>query len=163
MKLYVATGVGTATTLLSAFDKALLEAGVYNYNLIPLSSILPPGSEVIEGAYQGPSDEWGHKLYVVKAEMRSDKEGTFVGAGLGWYQLEDGRGMFVEHDAHGETHCAVELELYGKISSSLNDLCSFRFIPFKEESVKSVVRVAEVGDYPTCVLALAVYQSEGWK
>jgi arginine decarboxylase len=35
-------GVGEATTKLNAFDRALQQAGVGNYNLIRLSSILPP-------------------------------------------------------------------------------------------------------------------------
>ena len=35
MKIKVVTGVGIGRTLLSAFDTALKDAGVCNYNLIP--------------------------------------------------------------------------------------------------------------------------------
>ena len=38
----VRTGTGSGRTLLSAFDSALLAAGVANFNLIALSSVIPP-------------------------------------------------------------------------------------------------------------------------
>ena len=40
-KWCIATGVGRDQRPLVAFDKALLNAGVGNYNLVKLSSILP--------------------------------------------------------------------------------------------------------------------------
>ncbi len=47
MKIYISSGRGTGPTSLSAFDAALNEAGVANYNLIRLSSIIPPDSKII--------------------------------------------------------------------------------------------------------------------
>jgi len=39
----IVKGVGTGSTFLNAFDKALIDAGVGNFNLVRVSSILPPG------------------------------------------------------------------------------------------------------------------------
>ena len=104
MNIPLVTGVGVGSTLLSAFDDALLACGVLNYNLIPLSSVIPPASTVVPvPRYTSPADEHGHRLYVVKAEMRSDQAGTQIGAGIGWYQWGDGRGVFVEHETIGAT------------------------------------------------------------
>lgn len=40
------TGVGTGSTSLNAFDSALFAAGIGDFNLVKVSSILPPGSRV---------------------------------------------------------------------------------------------------------------------
>ncbi len=164
MDISVVTGSGTGKTILSAFDAALKAAGVYNYNLIALSSIIPPGSKITKiDQYQTPDDEYGHRLYVIKAEMRSDQTGKYLAAGLGWYQLEDGRGMFVEHEIIGETKVAVESEIKLRIKNSLKDLCSFRKVKFSDKKARSAIVVTQVKGRPTSVLALAVYKAEGWK
>ena len=164
MDIKIVCGVGSGRTVLSAFDNALKDAGVYNYNLITLSSIIPPKSKVNKiRRYKTPYSEYGHKLYVVKAELRSEEVGKFIAAGIGWYQLEDGRGIFVEHEIKGETRIAVESEIDLRIKNSLRDLAKFRNIKFDESKAHSAISITQIKDNPTCVLALAVYQSEGWK
>ncbi len=164
MDIKVVCGVGTGKTTLSAFDSALKDAGVYNYNLITLSSIIPPNSKVSKARrYKTPPEEYGHKLYVVKAEIRSHEVGKFLAAGIGWYQFgKDGRGVFVEHEIIGETKVAVESEITLRIKNSLKDLCENRKIRFEEKKIKSAVSLTQITNHPTSVLALAVFQSEGW-
>lgn len=163
MKIHIVSGVGYGTTTLSAFDAALQDCGVSNYNLIPLSSIIPPGSTIsTKGDYKTDPSHFGDRLYVVKAEKRSSKIGKFIAAGIGWYQLEDGRGLFVEHEEAAETKVAVESELVTKIELSLRDLCEFRGISFKKDHLQMKISVAEVTEKPTCVLVLALYESETW-
>jgi arginine decarboxylase len=163
MQIPLVTGVGVGSTLLSAFDDALRACGVLNYNLIPLSSVIPPASAVVSlPRYTSNPDEHGHRLYVVKAEMRSDHAGRQIGAGIGWYQWGDGRGVFVEHEVIGATREAAATELDDRICHSLRDLCAARDIPFDMRRVRSQRVVTEVGDRPTCALALAIYQAEGW-
>ena len=41
LDITVRTGTGSGRTLLSAFDHALLDAGVANFNLVTLSSVIP--------------------------------------------------------------------------------------------------------------------------
>ena len=48
MKLYLAKAIGRGSTELAAFDAALVGAGVANFNLIRLSSVIPPDGEVVE-------------------------------------------------------------------------------------------------------------------
>lgn len=164
MDIFVVCGVGTGKTTLSAFDNALKSAGVYNYNLITLSSIIPPGSKVNKiRRYKTPLEEYGHKLYVVKAELRSEEVGKFIAAGIGWYQLEEGKGIFVEHEIKGETKVAVESEINLRIKNSLKDLAKFRVMKFDESKIKFAISLTQIKDSPTCVLTLAVYQSEGWE
>src|SRR5476649_734323 len=101
MTIDIAAGAGTGPTKLSAFDAALSAAGVANYNLIRLSSIVPPGSEIRthDEPIQTQFGEWGDKLYVVMAEMRVDTPNAEAWAGIGWVQdHETGKGLFVEHE-----------------------------------------------------------------
>ena len=53
MDIKVVCGVGSGKTALSAFDSALKDAGVYNYNLITLSSIIPPDSIISKKSFLG--------------------------------------------------------------------------------------------------------------
>ena len=163
MKIYVVTAVGKGLTRLSAFDRALQRMGVHNYNLILLSSIVPPQCEVIPvHKYNAPEGEYGHRLYVVKADIRSSERGQFIAAGLGWYQRKDGRGVFVEHTVLGYDKKTVVVEISRKIEDSVHDLCVFRHIHFNPKKVKKAIAVTGVEDKPACALAVAVYQAESW-
>ncbi len=167
MEIFIVKGTGSGTTLLSAFDAALQDAGVSNYNIIPLSSIIPPHSQVKKiDRYTTPIEEWGHILYVVKAEKRSNKLGHPVAAGIGWYMLEDNKGLFVEHEtegSEGESEQSVYQIIEHSIKSSLSDLCKNRQLPFDESNIQLQINTAMVKANPTCVLTLAVFQARGWR
>jgi arginine decarboxylase len=95
MNILVTHGTGSGPTEISAFDRALVDAGVANYNLLYLSSVLPPASNVIEEKPKPYAyGEWGDRLYVVMAQMRVSKANDEAWAGIGWMQDmdDDGRG-----------------------------------------------------------------------
>ncbi|MGC8567901.1 MAG: pyruvoyl-dependent arginine decarboxylase [Candidatus Micrarchaeia archaeon] len=46
-KVFFVKGSGVAKMQLLSFELALREAGIQRYNLVPVSSILPPGCEII--------------------------------------------------------------------------------------------------------------------
>jgi len=46
-RIIITHGVGEGTTVLTAFDRALLDAGIADLNLVQVSSVLPPGSTVL--------------------------------------------------------------------------------------------------------------------
>lgn len=164
MNIYVVTGVGTGHTKLSAFDSALEMMGIYNYNIIPLSSIIPPKSIVKKlKKYTTPDEEFGHKLYVIKADIRSSKKGDYIAAGLGWYQTTDGRGVFVEHEVTGKNKRTVTQNIRKKIHDSVKDLCKFRKFPYSQSRARMAIALTQVKAKPSCALVIAVYQSEGWK
>ena len=162
VEISVAAGQGYGSTPLSAFDAALRHAGVHNYNLIMLSSVIPPGAVVRVQRPCAPARDYGHRLYVVKADIRSRAAGRFIGAALGWYQLPDGRGVFVEHEEIGETKLAVESSLAAEVRRSLSDLCRARDFPLSEEQMKLEMSIAQVDGCAACALALAVYRAEQW-
>ena len=164
MNITIVSSVGHDSTLLSAFDQALITAGIHNYNLIPLSSVIPPHS-IVEKAekFEADTKHFGDRLYVVKAETRSDKKGSFLGSGIGWYQLDDGRGFFVEHRGTKNSEKEITAWLTNQIHFSLKDLVMNRGLSFDEKKINIELSTAVVISKPICVLVAAVYKSEGWK
>ncbi|WP_255150908.1 pyruvoyl-dependent arginine decarboxylase [Halorarius halobius] len=93
----VVWGAASAATAMSSYDAALAEAGVENYNLTRVSSVIPAGAtvEIAETAPDlGPA---GERLTVVQGR-RTVAPGAAerACAGLGWSVEESGRGIFYE-------------------------------------------------------------------
>lgn len=165
MKIKVVSAVGTGKTSLSAFDNALRSAGVYNYNLIILSSVIPLGAKVTRQSNVDSGEIGGvigDRLYVVKADIRSDHSGKVIAAALGWYTFANGAGIFVEHEEEGFTKKGVETELRFKIRRSVQDLCEFRGEVFDRKKMGISMAICKVDTQPACALTLAVYKSEPW-
>ena len=165
LRIAVVAGAGEGRTTLSAFDAALFQCGVHNYNLLALSSMIPPAAQVcLRDRYFPPADEHGHRLYVVKAEMRSAQPGTVIAAGLGWLQWGDGRGVFVEHELLCRVQSPAEAEaaLKSEIDASLRDLVQTRGVAHGSAQFRTHVVSKMVAERPACALVLAVYQAEGW-
>ena len=152
----VVAGTGAGSTALSAFDAALRDAGVANYNLIRLSSVVPPFTGVdTTGATELPTGGWGDRLYCVYAEQRATTPGEQAWAGIGWVQRLDGAGgLFVEHEGESEELVA------GLIESSLADLAAGR--PEEFGPVQKVLTGTTCVDVPVCALVVAAYETAPW-
>lgn len=157
MKIYVTSATGKGPTKLAAFDNALMNAGVANYNLIKLSSIIPAESEVIKVdnlADKAPG-KWGDRLYAVFTDQRIDTPNEEAWAGIGWRQdPKTGQGIFVEHDGASKT--AVE----SNIRDSLQALSQSREIDLN--GTEMTVDGLMCHGTPVCALAIAVYEAESW-
>jgi arginine decarboxylase len=158
MKIQVSTAVQEGTTQLGAFDAALYATGVSDRNLIRLSSVIPPHTqvEVLDRPIETTLGGWGDRLYVVYAEQRSSTPGEGVWAGIGWVQDEtDGKGLFVEHEG------ASEEQVRQDIQNSLKDLMKTRGVDFGQ--INMVVTGGICKDKPICAFAVAVYQASDWQ
>jgi arginine decarboxylase len=156
MQITITTGTGKGPTSLAAFDAALRDAGVANYNLIYLSSVIPTQSVIQRAKYVTPITEYGYRLYLVMARQDAQVVGEMAWAGLGWTQeQETGRGLFVE--LHGTNRSQLERDIHATLSSMIVGR-PLRYGPIELE----LVGIKCHGE-PVCALAMAVYQSEGWK
>jgi arginine decarboxylase len=158
MNIHVASGIGSGPTKLAAFDASLQMAGVANFNLIRLSSIVPPSSNIIE--HEGPVARnlgtWGDRLYVVMADHRVDTPNAEAWAGIGWVQdQKTGEGLFVEHE--GASQATVKRD----IEQSLQSLMATRGMEFGPVNMK-VTGITCV-HAPVCALVIATFQASGWK
>ena len=154
MDIIVTYGLGESETEIAAFDKALLDAGIGNYNLIFLSSVIPEGARVLVKKYEGKQKEYGYRLYVVMSKYIQTVPGKEAWAGLGWVQKEDGRGLFIEH--YGDSQEEVER----LIKKSLESMVRNRNEDF--EKIRYKIIGTKCRDKPVCALVCAVYKSSGW-
>jgi arginine decarboxylase len=97
----VVWGSAAGPTAMSAYDAALADANVHNYNLVTVSSVIPadPQVEAVGTAPDlGPA---GDRLTVVQSRqtVRPGASGPAV-AGIGWARSESGRGIFYEASGH---------------------------------------------------------------
>lgn len=156
MNIQVSDGIGIGPTELSAFDQALVHAEVANFNLIYLSSVLPPNSHVkVEEKPEKPEGGWGDRLYVVMAQKRTSIRNQEVWAGIGWIQdPKTKKGLLVEHEGHSETEVRTD------IKHSLMALAANRGMEFGP--IHMHVAGTRCLDLPVCALVVAVFESEPW-
>ncbi len=157
MVIQIASGTGKGHTKLAAFDAALHVAGVANYNLIKLSSIIPPQSKiVVKTPIATQPGEWGDRLYAVMAEMRVDTPNMEAWAGIGWvHDKKTGKGLFVEHEGANEDSVRRD------IKASLEALQGIRRVDFGDMHMEVAGRTCTHD--PVCALVIAVYQAGDWE
>ena len=165
MNIYITKGEGHGQTKMAAFDSSLKQAGVYNYNLIRLSSIIPPKSKVHIGKSRPTlRDEYGNRLYAVYADARTNKPGEWVGAIVAWVQLPDGRGIFTEHEGADKNVTKLEKRLITEATKTVEDLCDLRGFKFSARQLKHVTSFSQAKrGLAADALVVASYQSVGWK
>lgn len=143
----VVWGTASGKTAVSSYDTALAEAGVHNYNLIPVSSVIPAGTTVEQVGSAPDLGPIGNKLYVIQSRATT-KNGRAT-AGLGWTRIEDG-GVFYE--SNGEI--APE-DARSRITTGLTEARNIREWPAGSNEVK-VVCTRDSDGYATAVV-LGVY------
>ncbi|WP_254272388.1 pyruvoyl-dependent arginine decarboxylase [Haloarcula marina] len=145
----VVWGAATGPTALSSYDAALAEAGVHNYNLVTLSSVIPagPAIEIVGTAPDlGPP---GEALEVVQSAATA-APGEQAAAGIGWARTADGPGIFYEVD--GTDPEAVRAEIREGLAAG-RELREWEFVEQQvrvesvapEESFASAVVLATYG------------------
>ena len=151
----LAAGIGRGPTSLAAFDTALLDAGVANYNLICLSSVIPPGAHIVRKRWHTPAQEYGQRLYVVMSQMREDRPGHEAHAGVGWVRdKHKGHGLFVELHDHDRTR--LEHDLHATLATMQRN----RGVELGP--VHTELASARCDGEPVCALVIAVYGSTPW-
>lgn len=160
MIIQITSGTGTGPTELAAFDAALNAAGVANYNLIHLSSVIPPNAKI--DIYKGPvkdlPGQWGDRLYVVMADKRVNTPNSEAWAGIGWaYDKTTGKGMFAEHTGSSKTTVRLNIQ------QSLEAFVELRQDELGRAETDMVVTGLMCKDEPVCALAVAVYQASAWQ
>ena len=104
-KIFFTKGVGISKDQLTSFELALRDAGIAPYNLVTVSSILPPSTKIIskkEGLkYLNP----GQILFVVMARAASNEPNRLLTASIGCAIPANKKmyGYLSEHHTYGMT------------------------------------------------------------
>lgn len=106
-KYTLVAGAAEGDTPLTAFDGALMRAGIGNCNLIRVSSVLPPNCQLVERLEIRP----GMLLPTAYGAFTSAEPGRLISAAIGVGVSAESWGLIMEYDGHGgreEAERAVE-------------------------------------------------------
>lgn len=150
MKYYkISSGSGKAEQALVAFDSALIHAGISNYNLVRVSSILPPGAE--EKTEIELSE--GSLLPTAYGTITSDISGDRIASAvaIGFPSDESKVGVIMEF----EGHCSKE-QAEATVRQMTIEAMRNHGIEMKQIIVSGVDTVVEYG-CGSCISAVAMW------
>ncbi len=135
-KFALVVGKGEGKSKLTAFDAALLDAGIGNTNLLRVSSVLPPRCELREK----PELSFGMLLPVAYGTISSNQKGQRISAaiGVGIPEDPDCFGMIMEFSGT----CSAE-EAASAVEAMVREAFEMRGIRLREVLVKSIEHVVE--------------------
>jgi arginine decarboxylase len=105
-KMFFTKGVGVAKQQLMSFEMALRNAGIEKFNLVSVSSILPPGCQKVSREKGLGFLKPGEVVFVVMARNCTNEPNRLVAASIGCAVPADGEnqyGYLSEHHPFGET------------------------------------------------------------
>lgn len=159
MKIYICSGKGEAALEHNAFHKALMDAGIEQYNLIYLSSVIPHNAKIVRKKFHAKKNEYGHKLYVVMAKALAKEKGKKAVAGIGWMTNKKGMGEGIFMEYCGES---VQ-EVKEKIEKSLKEMKNLMKKEFGKINYEIKENECSEEGKISCAVVAAVYKAEGWE
>ncbi len=124
-KLFFTSGVGRHADHLVSFGMALRDAGIEHLNLVMVSSIVPPGCQIIPKVEGIPELESGEIAFVVLSRNATDEPDRLISASIGCALPRDaGRfGYLAEYHTSGknkdetlEYACDLATEMYATLA-----------------------------------------------
>ena len=103
-KVFFTKGVGIHKDKLASFEKALRDAGIEKYNLVYVSSILPPNCKIISKEDGLKSLNPGQIVFCVMARNETNEPNRLISSAIGVAVPKDTHnyGYLSEHHAFGE-------------------------------------------------------------
>lgn len=104
-KFFLTKGVGTHKERLSSFELALRDAGIARFNLVPVSSILPPSCKKVPREKGLTFLSAGEVVFCVMARNETNEPNRLISASVGCaLPAGDNRyGYLSEHHSFGQT------------------------------------------------------------
>lgn len=104
--IFFTKGVGRSKTKLGSFEASLRDAGIERFNLVSVSSILPPGCKIVSKEEGLGMLSPGQVVFCVMARSETNEPNRLVSAAIGLAVPTDKSNMYgylSEHHAYGET------------------------------------------------------------
>jgi arginine decarboxylase len=104
-RVFVTKGVGIHKDMLSSFEVALRAAGIEKFNLVYVSSILPPNCKIVSKKEGLKRLKPGQITYCIMARNQTNEPNRLVSAALGIALPKDqsNYGYVSEHHSFGQT------------------------------------------------------------
>ena len=103
--MFLTKGRGISSEKLSSFEMALRDAGIAHLNLVRVSSIYPPGCNIITRQKGLTKLRPGQVCFVVMSDCSTNEPNRLIAASVGLAVPKDGShwGYLSEHHSYGET------------------------------------------------------------
>ncbi len=103
-KLFLTKGVGVHRERLVAFEEALRHAGIAQYNIVRVSSILPPGCQILPREEGLKLLKPGQILFTVLSRHETNENHRLIASSVGLSVPKDPAycGYLSEHESFGE-------------------------------------------------------------
>ncbi|MFQ6051474.1 MAG: pyruvoyl-dependent arginine decarboxylase [Candidatus Hydrothermarchaeota archaeon] len=147
-KATLVSGSAEGATKLNALDNALIDAGIGDFNLIKVSSILPKGTVIVDL----PKIEAGTLVPCVLAKRISDTRGQKISASIVVALSENGMGVIAENSGAGIS----KGESYEKALEAARNMLMRRGLKLKE--IRHVSREHTVENIGAVVAALVFFR-----
>ncbi len=133
-KYYLTSGASEGESSLTAFDGALLQAGIGNLNLLKVSSILPPGAQLAPNLQIPP----GSLTPTAYGSIVSTIPGETIAAAIAVGRSEDTFGVIMELVGKFSKQ-----EVEAKIESMVKESFAMRKMTLKELKISAVEHTVE--------------------
>jgi len=155
-KVFFTSGVGSHPEKLESFEVALRDAGIEKFNLVTVSSILPPNCEIITKEDGLKELSPGEIVFCVMSRISSNEPGKTLSTSVGCALPRDinKHGYISEYHAYEESAQDVgkhTVKLAGSMYSTWTNEA-----PLKTFSIPRSSSVQESGDWMT-VISAAVF------
>lgn len=143
-KVFFTSGAGTHKEMLESFEMALRDAGIEKFNLVTVSSILPPKCEIIEREEGLKLLNPGEIVFTVMSRNSSNEPSRRIAASIGCAVPKDPKksfGYLSEHHSYGETERAA-----GIYAEKLAESMLFTWTKEKPQKTLNVSKTSEVDD-----------------
>ena len=145
--LWATVGHAEGETPLTAFDSALIEAGIGQWNLVKVTSVAPPAAVLVS---QPIVIEPGAVVPAVLCSVHSNRPGETISACVGIGFNSEGHGMIMEHSGQGSPE-----EMEASVRRMIDESLGRRGLKPESVSVHSVSHTVEkVG---SCVAAVVLW------
>ncbi|MGC8548040.1 MAG: pyruvoyl-dependent arginine decarboxylase [Candidatus Micrarchaeia archaeon] len=104
-RMFFTKGVGRDTTELGSFEQALRDAQIQKFNLVRVSSIIPPNCEVIKREEGLQLLKPGQVVFLVMSRIESNEPNRLMAASIGAAMPKDRNnyGYLSEYESFGES------------------------------------------------------------
>jgi arginine decarboxylase len=156
-KVFFTSGVGRHREMLESFEMALRDAGIEKFNLVTVSSILPPKCEILDRK-EGLKELYpGEIVFTVMSRNSSNEPSRRIAASIGCAIPKDPKksfGYLSEHHSYGETE-----KYAGIYAEKLAENMLLTWTKEKPERTLNISCTAEVDDEGnwTTVISAAVF------
>jgi arginine decarboxylase len=156
-KAFFTTGTGRHREMLESFEMALRDAGIEKFNLVTVSSILPPGCAVVEKEDGLRELVPGEIVFTVMSRNSSNEPSRRIAAAVGCAMPEhrpEDFGYISEHHSYGESD-----ESAGQYAGKLAEEMFYTWKNERPARIDYAARSAEVDEEGrwTTVIAAAVF------